>query len=112
MSAREGLIMAAANAAEAEVIRQYRRSDWDDAKEVAEGLDFCRVIAAALAAIEAHDALDEWIDTLRRERKAWAELDAAQADYNRQCMATSGMTDDEAQRRADIASPYAQEDRG
>lgn len=52
---RATLIEAAATAIERELMRQYRDSDWDDAEDVMEGVDYCLVLQAALAAIEAHD---------------------------------------------------------
>lgn len=52
MSPRETAMMNAATAIEKEAFRQYRASgEWEEAKDVLEGTDYCRLLGAALAAL-------------------------------------------------------------
>jgi len=47
----EAAIMAAGTAAEAELMRQYRRAEWEEAKDLVEGADMCALAVAAAAAL-------------------------------------------------------------
>lgn len=48
---REQIIPRAATALEDELERQYRASDWEQAKDVMEGVDYCRLVEAAMPAL-------------------------------------------------------------
>jgi hypothetical protein len=45
----------AATAIEAELTRQYRASEWEVAKDVLEGVDYCRLVQGVLTAMDAPD---------------------------------------------------------
>lgn len=54
MTPREIAMMKAATAIEDEAFRQYRAScQWEEAKDVIEGTDYCRLLDAAIAALAA-----------------------------------------------------------
>lgn len=48
---REQIIPRAATTLENELERQYRASDWEQAKDVMEGVDYCRLVEAAMPAL-------------------------------------------------------------